>query len=457
LVALVGTVAIVTAAAGLRTVRAAQDVARTAGNDGSRVTAGFTPAAAQATERPVVTDAYTPESSIENPGDAGIRAHTNYVLHSPGGGAPTRMGDPSPSSTFYETPASMGCLYLKSPNAAGCNPNTMGYTVHPKAAGWGAIALVDAYSWPTLAADLKYFDTFFHLPPANFQIVYANGSGACSVPPTNSGWGLEEALDIEWAHVFASKAKIYLVEACSNSYSDLLYAEYIAGGLVSAAGGGDVSNSWGSGEFSSEVSDNPYFYYYYWYRTTYFASAGDSGCGAAYPSSNPWVVSAGGTTVNRDSAGNFSSESCWAGSGGGSSTYQTWAAGYPSIGPWAGYQYELFGQASRQTPDFSFNADPASGVYVRFNGGWYAVGGTSVSSPSLAGIVNAAGNKLGTAPPEGGYYHTGEQNLLYSQLNTAAAYAANFYDVKTGSNGCSVGTKWDYCTGVGSPRGYLGK
>jgi len=221
--------------------------------------------------------------------------------------------------------------------------------------------------------------------------------------------------------------------------------------------GGDVSNSWGSGEFSGEVSDNYYFFYYYWYRTTYFASAGDSGCGAAYPSSNPWVVSAGGTTVNRDSSGNFSNESCWGGSGGGSSAYQTWAAGYPSIGPWAGYQYELFGQGSRQTPDFASDADPNSGVYVRFNGTWYGVGGTSVSSPSLAGMVNAAGNKLGTAPPEGGYYHTGEQNLLYSQLNTATAYGVNFYDIKTGSNGCSVGTKWDYCTGVGSPRGYLGK
>jgi hypothetical protein len=37
------------------------------------------------------------------------------------------------------------------------------------------------------------------------------------------------------------------------------------------------------------------------------------------------------------------------------------------------------------------------------------------------------------------------------------AYKKNFYDVKAGSNGCAVGVQWDYCTGVGSPRGLLGK
>jgi hypothetical protein len=29
--------------------------------------------------------------------------------------------------------------------------------------------------------------------------------------------------------------------------------------------------------------------------------------------------------------------------------------------------------------------------------------------------------------------------------------------VKTGSNGVSATASWDYCTGVGSPRGLLGK
>jgi len=78
-----------------------------------------------------------------------------------------------------------------------------------------------------------------------------------------------------------------------------------------------------------------------------------------------------------------------------------------SSGPWSGYQYELFGgypyaSAPRVTPDFSFDADPRSGVYVYDTygyGGFVIVGGTSVASPSLAGIVNNSNNRLGTAVP----------------------------------------------------------
>jgi subtilase family serine protease len=131
------------------------------------------------------------------------------------------------------------------------------------------------------------------------------------------------------------------------------------------------------------------------------------------------------------------------------------------MGPWADYQYALFGQGVRSTPDISFDADPASGVYVYDTdsapGGFFIVGGTSVSSPALAGIVNASNNRLGQTQPGGGYYDTLENNLLYSQLFAKTAYAANFYDVTTGSNGRTVGKGYDQCTGIGSPRGKLGK
>ena len=130
------------------------------------------------------------------------------------------------------------------------------------------------------------------------------------------------------------------------------------------------------------------------------------------------------------------------------------------MGPWTAYQYPFAGQTARQTPDFSFNADPASGVWVYDTygyGGWLTVGGTSVASPALAGKVNNAGNRLGQAPPGGGYYNSQENNLLYAQLFSKRAYPANFYDVKTGSNGVSAGPGYDQCTGVGTPRGKLGK
>jgi subtilase family serine protease len=163
----------------------------------------------------------------------------------------------------------------------------------------------------------------------------------------------------------------------------------------------------------------------------------------------------------------MSSESCWGGSGGGTSTVETYTTGWTggNTGPWADFQYPIFGQGNRTTPDMSFDADPASGAWVFSGfgmGGWGVVGGTSLSSPALAGIVNRMGNKLGSvfltpATNGGDWFSTWENNLLYSQLATAKAYKSNFYDVKTGSNGVKAVASWDYCTGVGSPRGGLGK
>ncbi|MGB8009973.1 MAG: hypothetical protein WCF68_00035 [Terriglobales bacterium] len=421
---------------------------------------------------------YTPESSIERPEDAGLRFHTNYVFPSVDGKkpagtkAPQRMETINPDSIteIPETPNSMGCLYVKSPTSAGCVPNYNPGSGGPSSAGWGAIALVDAFDNPDASSDLAAFDSYWGLPAASFLKVYANGNGDCTAPPANAGWSVEESLDIEWAHVFAPKAIIILVEACSNSGTDLYYAEQVAFSYVQYYGGGAVSNSWGSGEYSGENSNDALFagfHYNYTIPTVTFASAGDSGCGAAYPSSNPWLTSAGGTSVLRTASNDhFSSESCWAGSGGGTSSYETWANSYTgsNTGAWADYQYPILGEANRATPDFAFNADPSSGVYI-YNaydcGGFCYVGGTSVASPSLASIVNRAGNKLSTwygFPTLGyGYFSNEENTLLYSQLPTALAYKTNFYDIKTGGNSCTVKANWDYCTGVGSPRGLLGK
>lgn len=416
-----------------------------------------------------------PESSIVRPEDAGIRAHTNYKIFVPAGKTQAQV---SPDTTFGEYPASISCLYGMGPSYAGCAPANNGLVA---TGGWGGIALVDAFDQPNMGSDLKFFDSFFLLPAANFTKVYANSSfgtlagltASCSGKPAgDTGWGLEESLDVEWAHAMAPNAKLFLIEACSNSYNDLLYAEYVAGIKVSGVGGGDISNSWGSGEFSTETgsstaADN-FFYRYYWQNITYFASAGDAGWGAQYPSSSPWVVSAGGTTINRDANGNFVSESCWGGSGGGVSAYEVAANPpnniYNGMGAWANFQYGLsagypFSNAARQTPDLAADADPASGVYVydTYGGGtWYLVGGTSVASPVLAGIVNNSNNRMGQVGP-GFWYTPTENNLLYAELSGKKAIANNFYDVTTGSNGVSAGPGYDQCTGIGSPRNKGGK
>jgi subtilase family serine protease len=247
---------------------------------------------------------------------------------------------------------------------------------------------------------------------------------------------LEEALDIEWAHAMAPNAKIFLIEAASNSLYDLTWAEAWAGYYVDINGGGQVSNSWGSGEFSTETSYDYFFNNYSgnYKPVVYLASSGDGGT-VEYPSASPFVVSVGGTTINRDASGNFLSETCWTGTGRGVSTVEAIPSYQSSIGGLSG--------TKRSTTDISFDADPASGVWVydALNGGWFVVGGTSLSAPAMAGIMNSAGNHMSTTFQE--------NNLLYSEFVGKATKSADFYDPTPAG--------YDVCTGIGTPRTLIGK
>ena len=85
------------------------------------------------------------------------------------------------------------------------------------------IAIVDAYSEPNIVGDLAAFDREFGLAaPPSFKVV--NENGGSTLPATDSGWSLEIALDVEWAHAVAPGANILLVEASSSSLTDLLAA-----------------------------------------------------------------------------------------------------------------------------------------------------------------------------------------------------------------------------------------
>jgi subtilase family serine protease len=94
---------------------------------------------------------------------------------------------------------------------------------------------VDAFDDANAATDLAIFSSQFGLPAANFTKVFASGVKPPQDP--TGGWELEASLDIEWAHAMAPSARIILVEAASNSLSNLLAAETVAANLVAAAGG----------------------------------------------------------------------------------------------------------------------------------------------------------------------------------------------------------------------------
>jgi subtilase family serine protease len=422
-----------------------------------------TAALAQRIEPGGHTSVTIPASSVARPGDAGVRAHTNIRLLSfPGefSEAPQTAGPPY-SGYFYEDPASLACIYNLVTPVGGCNENVV--TQNPLG-GSRAIAVVDAYDDPNAFTDLQSFSTQFGVAainPHSFKVVYAplggNTVGSCtgpaSEPPVDpsGGWEIEESLDIEYSHSMAPWAKLYLVEAQSESYADLLCAETVASKLVAREGGGEVSNSWGGGEFSAESSLDSVF-------TTrgvvYFASAGDSP-GPIYPSVSPNVVSVGGTTLSTNPyTGSFELENTWQDGGGGPSAYEFRPAYQDGIQNWVGSQ--------RGTPDISAVANPNTGVWVldnflipENNGEtycdgtpcWLIVGGTSVASPLVAGIVNAAGSFAASS--------NDELTRLYKDKS------ADFNDITYGNCGPYIGyfaaPGWDFCSGLGSPSTYRGK
>ena len=186
-----------------------------------------------------------------------------------------------------------------------------------------AIAIVDAYDNPDARSDLTAFSSQFGLPApttTTFKIVYA----ANSVPRPNAGWALKSSLDIEWAHAMSPHATIFLVEARSNSDTDLLAAVDVATKLVSGAGGGIVSMSWAGGDFNGETSFDSHFSNAAYKNVAYIASSGDAP-GVNWPSVSQYVIAAGGTSIGRVASGahigNFQNEVTWQSTGGGLSAY----------------------------------------------------------------------------------------------------------------------------------------
>ncbi len=140
------------------------------------------------------------------------------------------------------------------------------------------IAIIDAYNQPDIASDLQTFDSTYGLAaPPSFSVV--NQNGGSSLPASDQNWGLEISLDVEWAHATAPQANIVLVEANTNSYSDLMTALDYARSQPNVS---VVSMSWGGNEWSGETSYDSYFTTPAGHTgITFVASTGDNGSAGA--------------------------------------------------------------------------------------------------------------------------------------------------------------------------------
>jgi autotransporter-associated beta strand protein len=303
------------------------------------------------------------------------------------------------------------------------------------------IAIVDAYDDPNIAGDLQAFDQQFGLPNPIFTKVAQDGS--TNYPPPNSGWITEISLDVEWSHAIAPGANILLVEAEDNSSGNINTAVDYARtqpGVVA------VSMSYGQPEFSDETAEDSLFTTPAGHNgVTFLSASGDGGKPGLYQAYSPNVVAVGGTLLSVDSANNYKSETGWSGSGGGISLYEAQPA----------YQNGVVTQSTTQRtiPDVSIIGGTGVAVYNSYDNGsakpWQAVAGTSLSTPTWAGLIAIA---------DQGRALNGELPLDGATQTLPALYqlpASDFHDITSGNNGYAAGPGYDLVTGRGTPIAYL--
>jgi kumamolisin len=379
---------------------------------------------------------YANNPNIEIPSSSALHwydlklPHTEYLI----------WKGPDPRSGYAATVETSLFGPLLSGFPPGFHPSDVRNAYNVTGMGSNGLAVVDLGDLTTALKDFNNFSLTFGLPQepsANvtsstnkvFQVVYEH-PGVVPTADVASGWNIEEALDIEWAHAMAPNAKLYVIESDDG---DLSYCNQVASQILNLK---EVSNSWiqyeeplGTGEFA-------YDHYFTTPGVTYYAGSGDDGAiFSGYPSTSPSVVSVGGTSLFMNEAGTVvTGETAWNGSGGGPSLYEpvpTYQSTVPSVSRLVG--------SYRGTPDLAAIADPNTGVSVYTNGSWYVIGGTSVATPVVAGIVNSTDTFFASS--------TIEHNLIYSLLGTSS-----FRDITSGVSGNYTATVgWDFVTGCGAP------
>ncbi|WP_449348173.1 S53 family peptidase [Streptomyces xanthochromogenes] len=300
------------------------------------------------------------------------------------------------------------------------------------------VAIVDAQDDPNAESDLATYRSQYGLPActtANGCFKKVDQNGGTNYPTADSGWAGEISLDVDMVSAVCPQCHILLVEATSANMDDL-------GAAVNRAvtmGAKFVSNSYGGSEDASDTTADSQYFNHPGVAIT--VSSGDSGYGVEYPAASQYVTAVGGTSLKQDSSTRGWSESVWGTSAGGEGA----GAGCSAYDPKPSWQKDS-GCAKRAVADVSAVADPATGlaVYDSYQAnGWNVYGGTSASSPIIAGVYALAGAPAGGSTPSSfPYAHTGSLN-----------------DVTTGANGscsdylCKAGAGYDGPTGLGTPNG----
>ena len=263
------------------------------------------------------------------------------------------------------------------------------------------VAIVDAFDDPNAEADLAVYRAQFGLPActtANGCFRKVDQRGGTNYPPPDAGWAGEISLDLDMVSAVAPAAHILLVEADDNGNDNLGAAvdEAVALGAkyVSNSYGTGYTSTPGSGEDPSEVTDGDPYYNHP--GVAVVASTGDDDYGVSYPAASQYVTAVGGTPWSRDSSARGWSESVWNNSYGGPGSGCSLYEAKPT------FQTDT-GCAKRTVADVSADRRPATGVAVYDtyqDSGWGVYGGTSASSPIIAGVYADAGTPVAGHLPD---------------------------------------------------------
>jgi subtilase family serine protease len=349
------------------------------------------------------------------------------------------------------------------------------------------VAITDAYASPTIFEDAQKYNKAHHQPlftPAQFSqtVPAANGyhhEKLCGA----QGWYGEETLDVEAVHAMAPGAKVVYVGG-SDCLSGL---DNAWAGAIDNHVADVITNSWTDGIDDLSVLGSAYVSFYNQFSLeaaltgiTVNFSSGDSGDHTAggtnlaaktveFPADVPYVTGVGGTSVLIGSQGQWLGEYGWqnayAGlshgawatppgpysSGGGGGTSQIYGQPFYQKNKVPTSISEYYGSTPmRAVPDIAMPGDPNTGFEVGqtqvFPDGtyWdqYRIGGTSLSSPLMAGVV-AVANQLNHRP-------LGFINPLYYRLLGTSA----LHDITAPSSPVAE-VRTDYANFLDNTQGYL--
>jgi len=300
--------------------------------------------------------------------------------------------------------------------------------------GTPTVAIVDAFAYPSAEADLAVYRSQYGLPActtANGCLRIVGQTGGKPPSRVDTGWDNEQALDLDMVSAACPNCHILLVQASTASFSNLWTGVDYA---KTQPGVRAISNSYGNTDSSSYAQ---YDSHYTGNNMAITVSTGDNGYGAQWPATSPGAVAVGGTSLVRSGTSRGWSETAWNGAGSGC------GLGHPKP-TWQNGVTDACG--GRMEADISANADPNTGVAVygpvtRNASGWGVWGGTSESSPFIAGMFALRNGNIDAA------------SSVYS-------HTANLNDVTSGSNGtcavayyCNAQAGYDGPTGLGTPNG----